>query len=348
MRLHCPPPIFLFFFTLVAPLAAAEAAGPGGSTGSAPQDQHPVPPALVPPLATAVPPPPAPPAPPPAATNPVVPAAAAPSKKPDEDDAVLAEIAARATPRLKELVARQKDLLAALGSEGIDQDNVKRDIQKLIFDYDDFLRTFPNFAPGYVPYGLLLAKVGMRRESAAILLKANQINPDIPIVKNQLGNYLAEEGEPIEAANYFISATRLAPDEPLYHYQLGTVLAEARDDFLKSGQWTRPQIDQTMQEAFRRAAELAPKNIGFAYRYAQSFYDLSEPDWDKALKAWGALEDQCSPGLEKETIRLHSANILIKQKQFDRARLLLGTVADERLKAQKQKLLDQLPANVEK
>jgi outer membrane PBP1 activator LpoA protein len=60
------------------------------------------------------------------------------------------------------------------------------------------------------------------------------------------------------------------------------------------------------------------------------------------------MEDQAAPGLEKETLRLHAANILIKQKKFDHARVLLGTVADERLKAQKQKLLDQLPANVEK
>ena len=124
---------------------------------------------------------------------------------------VRAEIAARAIPKLKELVARQDALLAALGKEGDDQDNVKRDIQTLLFDYDAFLRTFPSFAPGYVTYGVLLGKVGMRRMSAAILLKANQIDSDIPIVKNQLGNYLAEEGEPIEAANYFISAIRLAP-----------------------------------------------------------------------------------------------------------------------------------------
>jgi tetratricopeptide (TPR) repeat protein len=264
------------------------------------------------------------------------------------DDAVQAEIAARATPELKKLVSRQDALLALLGKDDADQDNVKRDIQALIFDYDGFLRTFPNFAPGYVPYGLLLSKVGMRRESTAMLLKANQLDPDIPIVKNQLGNYLAEEGEPVEASNYFIAAIRLAPDEPLYHYQLGTLLAEARDDFLKSGQWTREQLDRAMQQAFKRAAELAPKNFAFAYRYAQSFYDLAEPNWDEALRVWGELEAQVSPGVEMETIRLHVANILIRQKKFDHARLLLGTVTAEQLNAQKQKLLDQLPANPEK
>jgi tetratricopeptide (TPR) repeat protein len=285
------------------------------------------------------------------ALNAEKPAASAPattSAPTPEDEAVQAEIAARAIPQLKKLVSRQDALLAALGKDDADKENVKRNMQVLVFDYDDFIRTFPNYAPGYVTYGLLLGKVGMRRESTAILLKANQLDSNIPIVKNQLGNYLAEEGEPVEAANYYISATKLAPDEPLYHYQLGVLLTEGRDDFLKSGQWTREQLDRVMQQAFKRATELAPKNFAFAYRYAQSFYDLATPNWDEALKVWGELEDQVSPGLEMETIRLHAANILIKQKKFDHARMLLGTVTAEPLNAQKQKLLDQLPANPEK
>jgi tetratricopeptide (TPR) repeat protein len=227
-------------------------------------------------------------------------------------------------------------------------DNVKRDIQTLLFDYDDFLQKYPTFSPGYVTYGLLLGKVGMRRESSMILLKANQLDPNLPIVKNQLGNYLAEEGEPVEAVNYFIAAARLAPDEPLYHYQLGRLLAAARDDFAKSGHWTPQQLDETMLAAFKRAAELAPDNIVYAYGYAESFYDLAEPKWDEALKVWGALEDRVSPGLEKETIRLQAANVLIKQRKFDHARLLLNTVTAIQLVKQKQKLLDELTANADK
>jgi tetratricopeptide (TPR) repeat protein len=344
MPLHRFLPGWLLFSALVAPLAAVDSAGPGAaaSTGPAPQ------PAGAP-AATSPAPAPASPAALPAASPQVSPPDASDLPlRPPEDEAVRADVAARATPKLKELVARQEALLAELGKDDVDQDNVQRGIQSLIFDYDAFLRMFPRFAPGYVPYGILLGKVGMRRESTSILLKANQLDPEIPIVKNQLGNYLAEEGEPIEAANYFISATRLAPDEPLYHYQLGKLLTDARDDFLKSGQWSRVQIDRTMQEAFRRAAELAPKNIAFAYRYAQSFYDIADPNWDEALKVWGALEDQCAAGLEKETIRLQAANILIRQKKFDHARLLLAMITTESLHAQKQKLLDQLPANAEK
>jgi tetratricopeptide (TPR) repeat protein len=342
MPFNRPLPVWAVFPFLVASIACTYAAGPGETATVAPTN---VPPALVTQPGQT----PAAPAAPPAATKPAVAAENPPSApKPADEGDVLPEIAAQATPLLKALVARQSALLDALGKDDDNQDNVKRDIQNLVFEYDAFLRRFPNFAPGYVSYGLLLGKVGMRRQSVAILLKANQINPQIPIVKNQLGDYLAEEGEPIEAANYFISAITLVPDEPLYHYQLGSVLAQARDEFLKSGQWTRAQIDRSMQEAFRKAAELAPGNIVYAYRYARSFNDIEAPRWDEALKVWGALESQCSPGLEQETIRLQAANILIKQKKFDYARLLLATVTTGELKVQKQKLLDQLPANVKK
>jgi tetratricopeptide (TPR) repeat protein len=285
---------------------------------------------------------------PPAAVVPAVPPPAAPAGDAPGTAALPADVIARATARLKELVARQDALLATAGKENADMDNVKRDIQTLVFDYDAFLRTYPTFVPGYVTYGLLLGKVGMRRESAAMLLKANLLDPNLPLVKNQLGNYLAEEGEPLEAVNYFLSAIALAPNEPLYHYQLGTLLTEARDDFLKSGMWTRAQLDRTMQDAFKHAADLAPDNTTYAYCYAFSFYDLAEPQWDEALKAWGALEDRVAPGLEKETIRLQAANILIKQQKFDHARVLLTMVTTPQLQKQKQELLDQLPAEAGK
>jgi tetratricopeptide (TPR) repeat protein len=111
-------------------------------------------------------------------------------------------------------------------------------------------------------------------------------------VKNQLGGYLAEEGKPLEAAPYFLAAIKLAPDEPIYHYQLATLLVEARDDFIRSGAWTRATLDEAMTTGFKRAAELAPERFEFGYRHAESFYDLAKPDWPTALKAWAALEEK--------------------------------------------------------
>ena len=245
---------------------------------------------------------------------------------------------------LNQLVERQKELLAdaSKGDPHFDESNFQMQIEQVCRGYEELLRANPKLAQGYAAYGYLLSKVGQRKESIAMLLKANQLDPDQPLVKNQIGNYLAEEGKPLDALPYYMSAIKLAPKEPLYHYQLGTLLYEARDDFLKAGEWKKDAIDRAIHEAFRQAAELAPERIEFTYRYAESFYDLETPDWDAALKEWSTLELKAPTAIERETMRLHAANIRIKQGKRDEARAILNTVTEPVLLKQKEKLVAQL------
>lgn len=251
---------------------------------------------------------------------------------------------------LKQIVERQKSLLADAAKQGdkLDEEGLRAQLQAVSHDYERLLQDNPKFAAAYAAYGYLLGKIGMRKESVAMLLKANQYDSDIPLVKNQLGNYLAEEGKPLEAAPYYLAAIKLEPNEPLYHYQLGTLLTVARDDFLKSGEWSRAALDKAMHYAFQRAAELAPDRFEFAYRYAESFYDLDTPDWDGALKAWAALEEKAQTPIERQTMRLHAANVLIKSGKPDHARALLDTVDEASLQTQKQKLVAQLAETAKK
>jgi tetratricopeptide (TPR) repeat protein len=261
-----------------------------------------------------------------------------------------AETESLAERTLRQLVDRQKDLLTeeAKKSPQFDADNFQTQMQLVCQGYELLLRDNPKFAPGYAAYGYLLGKIGQPKASVAILLKANQLDPDLPLVKNQLGNFLAEQGRPREALPYFLAAIKLEPKEPLYHYQLGTLLYEARDEFIKSGEWTADGLNHAMHDAFRMAAELAPNRIEFTYRYAESFYDLDNPDWDAALKAWNALEARALSEIERQTMRLHEANVLIKQGKADHARVILDTVTEPALQQQKQKLVAQLATKAEK
>ena len=248
---------------------------------------------------------------------------------------------------LKDILNRQRALFdeAEKGDPNFDQENFRSQLQQLINEYDLLLKDHPNIAAAYAGYGMLLTKVDMRKEGAMMLLRANQLDKNIPLVKNQLGNYLAEEGKPLEAANYFLAAIQLAPKEPLYHYQLGTLLTEARDDFLKSGEWTREALDDAMHEGFRQAMELSPGNIGYAYRFGESYYDLEVPEWEEALEFWRRLGLKVNPGVEKQTIRLHEANVLAKMGRNDDATRLLETVNEPVLQKQKEKLVAELAAN---
>ncbi|MEO6568451.1 MAG: hypothetical protein ABIO94_06775, partial [Opitutaceae bacterium] len=130
-----------------------------------------------------------------------------------------AESETMADRTLKQIVERQQALFAeaAKAKENeFDQQTFRAKVQDISRSFERLLQENPKFAAGYAAYGALLGKVDMRKESAAMLLKANQLDPDMPFVKNQLGNYLAEEGKPLEAVNYFLAAIKLMPNEPLY------------------------------------------------------------------------------------------------------------------------------------
>ncbi len=251
---------------------------------------------------------------------------------------------------LREVVAREKDLFARAKTEGenLDKALFQADLQSIASTYDVIIQKNPDFAAAYVAYGDYLSRVGMDKEALAILLKANKLDPGVPLVKNQVAMLLAEDGRPLDALPWLMAAIQLAPDEPLYHYHLGKLLNDARDDFIKSGEWQRPALDRAMLAAFAKAAELAPDEWTYAYRHAEAYYDLETPRWDEALKLWTALEEKAKPGLERETVRLQAANVLIKKGDPDRARMLLTAVSAEPLQKQKQTLLDQLPKPAEK
>lgn len=248
--------------------------------------------------------------------------------------------------KLRQIVERQKALFAEAAKQGnrLDQEAFRTQAQSIATDYDRLLASNDKFAAGYAAYGYFLGKVGMDKESIGMLLKANQLDPDIPLVKNQIGDYLAEHGKPIQAAEYFLAAIKLAPDEPLYHYQLGTLLSEGRDTFLKSGEWTQAAIDHTIQKAFKRASELRPGDFAYAYRYAESFYEVADPDWNAAMQAWRALEAKAQSPIERQTMQLHEANVYLKMGQPENARTLLAKVDDPRLQVQKQRLVVELDA----
>jgi tetratricopeptide (TPR) repeat protein len=251
---------------------------------------------------------------------------------------------------LLEIRTRQQEVFARAEKEGdeLDEARLRAEVKSLADSYDVLIQKSPDFTLAYVSYADLLGRVGMVKAAVAMLFKANKLDPNLPRVKSQIAKHLAEDGKLPEALPWALAAVELAPKEAVYHLNLGLLLAEGRDEFIKSGAFTRDAIDKALLEAFQRAAALAPDNFGYAYRAAEAYYDLETPRWEEAVTAWGALEERAAPGLEKETVRLHAANVLIKSGRTDHARAVLAGVEDARLAKQKQTLLDQLAAKGEK
>ncbi|HVT72457.1 MAG TPA: hypothetical protein VHD61_04925 [Lacunisphaera sp.] len=251
---------------------------------------------------------------------------------------------------LKEIYARQTDILAKADKAGdqVDMAWLRGELQSVINSYDVLIQKNPDFAAAYVPYGMLLGRVGMRKEGTAILLKANKLDPEIPVVKNQIAKYLVEDGHPVDALPWIMAALDLAPKEPLYHYQLGELLSTGRDEFLREGNFTRPALDKTMLEAFAHAVEFAPDNVEYAYRLGKAYYEIETPRWEDALAVWTKLELYPVGARMRQLVKLQKANVLIKLDRRQEAADLLEGVTDPKMAPEKQTLLDQLTPKPEK
>ncbi|HET7537897.1 MAG TPA: hypothetical protein VFJ90_15665 [Candidatus Didemnitutus sp.] len=251
---------------------------------------------------------------------------------------------------LKDIVARQKEVFERAEKEGDNLDEARFDGESkaLASSYDVLIQKNPEFTAAYVAYGMFLSKIDMNRESAVMLLRANKLDPNIALVKNQLAKLLVDDGKPLEALPWITAAIDLEPREPFYHLQLGNLLLGARDDFIKSGDFTRASLDRTMLTAFAKAEELAPKDLSIAYQHAKAYYEIDPPQWDEALQLWNQLEEKPVTTGMRQLIRLQKANILIKLGRRDEAREILDRITDMQLAKEKQTLLDQLAAKPEK
>ncbi len=253
-----------------------------------------------------------------------------------------------AVAALADLVARQKTLLAEAraADDASELEDVRPRLQNVVQGYEDLLQKHRDFAAAWAAYGLFLCDplVEDRRVALALLLKANGLDPDLPVVKNQIGVLMAEEGRVIDALNYFLAASDLAPREPLYHFQIGLVLDEGRDLFLKTRAWTAETLDKTLLDAFARAVKLAPERTDFAYRAAEAYYDLATPRWEEALAKWTALEDRLDGRVEVQAVRLHRARVLWKLGLAGDARELVESVDASELRASREKLLAEFAA----
>ncbi len=251
---------------------------------------------------------------------------------------------------LREVVLRERAIWDRLREHPYDEYEKQRanaDFRHVMTAYENVIRGAPKFAEAYAAYGLLLSRTGNREEAVRVFLKANQLDPNLPMVKNQIGNYLLEDGRYNEALGYYLAAIKLKPDEPLYHYQLGTLMHEYRRFFIDDGTYEAGKVDALRHEAFREAARLAPDNWPFIYRYAESFYDLEIPDWPGALEEWTRLLAKAKPGVEKQTIHLHQANVLARLGRSDEARAIVDSIVEPALepaKAEVMALIDPPPA----
>ncbi len=246
--------------------------------------------------------------------------------------------------QLAALAQKDQDFLAALNKNPNTWPEAERDrrAQEINDAYGDYLNDHPSDVNALVLYGKFLRRMGEREKSYAVFQHAHQLNPRVAVIKQQIGGYLAEEGKYAEALGFFVQAVSLAPKEPLYHYQLAELLNIYYDHFLADNIYTQETLNKAIVDEFKQAALLAPTEPGYAWRAAECYYDLLDPDWKAALAAWEELGKHTTSGVELEIIRLHRARVLLELGRKDDARVLLEQPVRPVLEASRKELIDRL------
>lgn len=224
-------------------------------------------------------------------------------------------------------------------------DRVRAELQSIIDGYESLVSQSPDYAPLYASYGLMLNRTGNRDEANAMFIKADELDPMLPVVKNQLGNFMAEEGKYQEAYGFYMLARDLDPDQPLYYFQIGNLLVAYRKFFIDDGLFGPGEIDEHILANFQAASKKAPKDdVSFKMRYAQAFFDVEHPDWEKALELWSELYSAAGSEYEQQIVRLYQARVRYELGHFQAARKLLKKIDHPSLEESRQKLLDSVDA----
>lgn len=255
-----------------------------------------------------------------------------------------------AQSRLSTIVAKERTLfLAANNKRAMNEKELTRKIQDLVADFESYLADNPKDLTALILYGKFLRRVDQPGPATGVFLKADKLDPDIAVIKQQIANYLTEEGRIAEALPYLLRAVELSPEKAIYHNQLGSFLFLFREELIRLGITTQSTNDRNMMIAFREAAKLESDNFDYRVRYAQSFFDVSNPDWGEALKVWNALSSEGNRSIEKaEYLLLCQARILVKLGRLKEAKVLIDRVRSPVMGATKRRLLDLLASPPEK
>ena len=239
----------------------------------------------------------------------------------------------------KEIKIYQK---IAENPEFYSEDDLDRRINELVQSYRTYLLDQPNDVSAYILYGKLLRRVHEDKQALLAFLKADELDPEIAVVKQQIGNHLAEEGEGKAALAFYLQAVELEPETAVYHFALGQLIYNFKDEFIKSGVFTQDATEREMLKAFRKATKLAPNNFDYQMRLGEAYYDLNSPDWKNALVHWKQMRKQAKTTLQIEILDLHRARALGKLGRSDEARILLDKILNPALQNSKRQVLEEI------
>ena len=225
----------------------------------------------------------------------------------------------------------------------LNEKEMTRRAKDIIGAYEDYLSSNPDDINALILYGKFLRKVGQGDYAIEFFIRADDLNPRIAVVKQQIANYLIENSQPVEAFPYIILTVELEPQRSVYHYDLGNFLYLFSDELIDSNILSEKSVMSLMHKSFKQASLLEPENIDIQLRYAQSFFDFTDSNKTEALGVWSSLEKKFDKRskFEQDYIKLCQAKTLIKLERPNEAINIIKTITSEKLGKTKNVILQE-------
>jgi len=244
------------------------------------------------------------------------------SKLENDDDAAAAEV---------DGWIRENDQFKAKGA-GIPDAELNRRIRAR-FDickkaYEDFIKRHPQYAQARIAYASLLHDLGEEDTESDQLLKARDIDPTIPSVWNNLGNYYGEFGPMTNAFKCYEKAIQLDPTEPVYYHNFGDTVFLYRKDVREYYHINEQQVFDKAVGLYREAMKLDPTNFSLATDVATTYYGIRPFRTNDAFVCWTNALKLANDEIQREYVYVHLARINIKVDRLAEAQHFLDEVTN--------------------
>ncbi len=246
---------------------------------------------------------------------------------------------------LFEIISEQNHLLENYKGEITDklqlaQMNTK--YKKLVSRWQNYISQYPNDKDAIIIYGKFLRAVGEFSLAYSAFLEVDKLDPNIAVVKQQLATFQGDYGMHKEAFENLNKAIELDAEVAIYYYQLAELLCVYYKDF--ENIYKNQELNELIESNFKKAIELDPKNSHLYWRYAQSFYEQSDANWENALQAWNAVEAFVFINIDKNNVLVNKARVLIELYRDDEAMQILEKIDTPSLQKNKNRLISIIKA----
>ncbi len=211
---------------------------------------------------------------------------------------------------------------------------IKEQINPVREAYEEFIKEHPGHAKSRLTYASFLSDIGEGSAALPHLIKATEIDPDLPAAWNNLANYYGHNGEVKKAFTHYEKAIQIKPDESVYYHNFGTTVFLFRKDVKEHYKISEEEVFDKALFLYKKAQTYDLKNFDLAEDIAQTYYGIRTKDVPskmarpkEALKAWRYAEGIAPGDFEKQGVCIHLARVFIDLADFTKAEEQLNRIS---------------------